>query len=115
MPRRDRRVEEAGAVQVKFQSQRPAGLADGEELVQGPDRAAAHVVGVFHPKERRAAVDGKVRADGLFYLLCREKAPPARDRAQVDSGDRSEEHTSELQSREKLVCRLLLEKKKTTA
>src|SRR5690606_40088404 len=28
---------------------------------------------------------------------------------------RSEEHTSELQSREKLVCRLLLEKKKPTA
>src|SRR5690606_40169550 len=27
--------------------------------------------------------------------------------------DRSEEHTSELQSREKLVCRLLLEKKNT--
>src|SRR5690606_41071595 len=27
---------------------------------------------------------------------------------------RSEEHTSELQSREKLVCRLLLEKKKRT-
>src|SRR5690606_40569660 len=27
---------------------------------------------------------------------------------------RSEEHTSELQSREKLVCRLLLEKKKLT-
>src|SRR5690606_18178251 len=29
------------------------------------------------------------------------------------SGFRSEEHTSELQSRENLVCRLLLEKKKT--
>src|SRR6266511_3866571 len=28
------------------------------------------------------------------------------------TGDRSEEHTSELQSRENLVCRLLLEKKK---
>src|SRR5690606_16354695 len=28
------------------------------------------------------------------------------------SGNRSEEHTSELQSRENLVCRLLLEKKK---
>src|SRR5690606_39617008 len=28
-------------------------------------------------------------------------------------GDRSEEHTSELQSRENLVCRLLLEKKKS--
>src|SRR5690606_40021975 len=30
------------------------------------------------------------------------------------SHPRSEEHTSELQSRENLVCRLLLEKKKTT-
>src|SRR3712207_8472348 len=29
-------------------------------------------------------------------------------------GVRSEEHTSELQSRQYLVCRLLLEKKKTT-
>src|SRR3712207_7000573 len=30
------------------------------------------------------------------------------------SGPRSEEHTSELQSRQYLVCRLLLEKKKQT-
>src|SRR3712207_7159495 len=30
------------------------------------------------------------------------------------SNPRSEEHTSELQSRQYLVCRLLLEKKKTT-
>src|SRR3712207_8821270 len=29
-----------------------------------------------------------------------------------DRGERSEEHTSELQSRQYLVCRLLLEKKK---
>src|SRR3712207_7160716 len=32
--------------------------------------------------------------------------------ARVPSGRRSEEHTSELQSRQYLVCRLLLEKKK---
>src|SRR5437867_9982778 len=32
--------------------------------------------------------------------------------AQVDAHDRSEEHTSELQSPYDLVCRLLLEKKK---
>src|SRR5207249_10540975 len=32
----------------------------------------------------------------------------------VDHGTRSEEHTSELQSRFDLVCRLLLEKKKQT-
>src|SRR5690606_40725162 len=30
----------------------------------------------------------------------------------IDNPNRSEEHTSELQSRENLVCRLLLEKKK---
>src|SRR3712207_6880681 len=30
------------------------------------------------------------------------------------AGERSEEHTSELQSRQYLVCRLLLEKKKNT-
>src|SRR3712207_8206704 len=32
----------------------------------------------------------------------------------VSGFDRSEEHTSELQSRQYLVCRLLLEKKKST-
>src|SRR3712207_8974937 len=32
----------------------------------------------------------------------------------VQRGKRSEEHTSELQSRQYLVCRLLLEKKKNT-
>src|SRR5437764_8921347 len=36
----------------------------------------------------------------------------ASARRRVDSGGRSEEHTSELQSPMYLVCRLLLEKKK---
>src|SRR2546422_8390293 len=39
--------------------------------------------------------------------------PPQLRRAEVAHDDRSEEHTSELQSRLHLVCRLLLEKKKT--
>src|SRR5689334_24300542 len=42
-------------------------------------------------------------------------SPPARAlgrRRDADSLDRSEEHTSELQSQFHLVCRLLLEKKK---
>src|SRR3712207_7507535 len=37
----------------------------------------------------------------------------ARARPQDGAFERSEEHTSELQSRQYLVCRLLLEKKKT--
>src|SRR5436309_10721950 len=58
----------------------------------------------------------------LFRSLSRQphrrstaRRPPRRRRTdrrgRLDSG-RSEEHTSELQSRENLVCRLLLEKKK---
>src|SRR2546422_4862397 len=39
----------------------------------------------------------------------------ARRRPGGPQGQRSEEHTSELQSRLHLVCRLLLEKKKTSA
>src|SRR5688572_32761196 len=35
-----------------------------------------------------------------------------RDDARAAAADRSEEHTSELQSQSNLVCRLLLEKKK---
>src|SRR3712207_9474141 len=46
-----------------------------------------------------SALDGEVDLDLL-------------DRVRSDVLDRSEEHTSELQSRQYLVCRLLLEKKK---
>src|SRR2546430_11992067 len=40
--------------------------------------------------------------------------PREVDLARVADRDRSEEHTSELQSQSNLVCRLLLEKKKTS-
>src|SRR3712207_6874068 len=53
-----------------------------------------------------ALVRHAVAVLNLQVLLMR-----ARDVAQRDSA-RSEEHTSELQSRQYLVCRLLLEKKK---
>src|SRR6266496_3985631 len=43
---------------------------------------------------------------------CRSAAPPCSPRTRGRTR-RSEEHTSELQSRRDLVCRLLLEKKKT--
>src|SRR3712207_8960533 len=42
-------------------------------------------------------------------------AHPARAKRVGSAPARSEEHTSELQSRQYLVCRLLLEKKKTQA
>src|SRR5205809_3657775 len=40
------------------------------------------------------------------------RAAGQRGQGDADDGHRSEEHTSELQSRLHLVCRLLLEKKK---
>src|SRR5436309_11761331 len=41
-----------------------------------------------------------------------DRATRARSELRLETELRSEEHTSELQSRENLVCRLLLEKKK---
>src|SRR5947209_17216814 len=47
------------------------------------------------------------------WLVHREPAAHAHEKS-VGWSERSEEHTSELQSRQYLVCRLLLEKKKPT-
>src|SRR3712207_8755943 len=58
-----------------------------------------------HPSHARGGLlDG---AEGPLEDASPGRHPPARR-----GGTRSEEHTSELQSRQYLVCRLLLEKKK---
>src|SRR6266853_6863080 len=44
--------------------------------------------------------------------VAEQRFQPVRSRPVVLLGNRSEEHTSELQSQSNLVCRLLLEKKK---
>src|SRR2546429_6763570 len=56
--------------------------------------------------ERIAAVDAVDNLQIVLHVLV--ELP-------LGIGQRSEEHTSELQSRLHLVCRLLLEKKKATA
>src|SRR3712207_8737759 len=58
----------------------------------------------LHAEARRRARDALARLLVPGGLLCVGHAEPI---------DRSEEHTSELQSRQYLVCRLLLEKKKS--
>src|SRR5690606_41229058 len=65
----------------------------------------------------RAAVAARLRGPGPGALLGPARALPAAVRQRQHPGvqhHRSEEHTSELQSRENLVCRLLLEKKNQT-
>src|SRR3712207_7744204 len=49
--------------------------------------------------------------EGRAALLPEGRARPRRGRRMARQGRRSEEHTSELQSRQYVVCRLLLEKK----
>src|SRR3712207_8197175 len=55
--------------------------------------------------------DGDVGALGQQQLADNLPEPPEADH-EHGAACRSEEHTSELQSRQYLVCRLLLEKKK---
>src|SRR3712207_8577327 len=57
---------------------------------------------------------GAVEAAGLLVGGRHEDDVPIQGQAHAVQGNhrRSEEHTSELQSRQYLVCRLLLEKKK---
>src|SRR3712207_7087523 len=55
--------------------------------------------------------------EGLAFVHPIVRQAVYQDMTAVDRGERharSEEHTSELQSRQYLVCRLLLEKKKQT-
>src|SRR5690554_7792116 len=63
--------------------------------------------GFRHKKEKNTKQGGR-------HGFGQEHVTPAYGIDPVD-GLRSEEHTSELQSRPHLVCRLLLEKKKTTS
>src|SRR3712207_7341000 len=49
---------------------------------------------------------------GEFVVVLKDPAPGTQPVAPSVVAQRSEEHTSELQSRQYLVCRLLLEKKK---
>src|SRR5690606_41394727 len=63
------------------------------------------------PALRRVLQDMLDRLGESHFGIVPREAVDALSDAQGSAVDRSEEHTSELQSRENLVCRLLLEKK----
>src|SRR5204862_6709392 len=77
---------------------------------------------VFEPRELRLRFPGKATGETtasplpstlLFPWIRLPKQSTAGRIPDTSPPSRSEEHTSELQSRRDLVCRLLLEKKKT--
>src|SRR3712207_6849165 len=66
------------------------------------------------PNLAHATLDCKGETAAAPALVSNRHAPHPRRRVFLCRKEmRSEEHTSELQSRQYLVCRLLLEKKKT--
>src|SRR3712207_7453880 len=65
---------------------------------------------VHHARVRAGEVAGDAAAEGDAHQVEARQPLALGHRAQL-LGQRSEEHTSELQSRQYLVCRLLLEKK----
>src|SRR3712207_7738278 len=73
----------------------------GGDLAVGPLEDRGHLLEARHVERARRPV-------------ARGQRPAQRRAALLEVGElgRSEEHTSELQSRQYLVCRLLLEKKK---
>src|SRR5258707_2562092 len=78
-------------------------IKQGGKLVQEWNDVLAEL-----PAETRRALIAKAQARfGQIPLEIQDEKPTFADEI------RSEEHTSELQSRQYLVCRLLLEKKKT--
>src|SRR3712207_7152265 len=79
-------------------------------------RSRGKLAGAGLPARVRPAVPGGALAAVGGARLGRDAARAHRDRKGAGVAcvaSRSEEHTSELQSRQYLVCRLLLEKKKT--
>src|SRR2546422_6310210 len=90
-----------------FPQARPAELVD-----DGPaGREPVSLFGGRHRREHLASHLGDQRPEGLLHVL-RLLVFVVRPLPVEPQHGRSEEHTSELQSRLHLVCRLLLEKKK---
>src|SRR3712207_8822468 len=96
-------------------------------MIRRPPRATLFPYTTLFRSLRRAATGGTAARGGAPAAAHRRRAGRRRRRAAARgpgrrgrgalagvaaAGARSEEHTSELQSRQYLVCRLLLEKKK---
>src|SRR3712207_7695710 len=90
-------------------------------MIRRPPRSTLFPYTTLFRSRRQQVDDLAVHQHGHVPEALRRKAehlqllgrvPVARLRRRRVVGQRSEEHTSELQSRQYLVCRLLLEKKK---
>src|SRR5690606_41863502 len=91
-----------------FPTRRSSDLATGTEASQADQQGQPGRAAPLGPGRGRGLLDGGLRS--LFTDLRGGFAHESFLMHQSPAPGRSEEHTSELQSRENLVCRLLLEK-----
>src|SRR5438552_10491292 len=80
-------------------------------MIRRPPRSTLFPYTTLFRSENDARFPGRARVRPHRLRRCVRTASEARYRFPETAG-RSEEHTSELQSPDHLVCRLLLEKKK---
>src|SRR6266508_385888 len=118
-----RRGHRAQVVELPAPGAIPAGL-DAYMLGGGEDLNQAAAVKLLLGRQGRGlrvalaggapalAVCGSLQLLGTTYLDGAGRRVPGLHLLDLETVARSEEHTSELQSRGHLVCRLLLEKKK---
>src|SRR5690625_5312057 len=83
-------------------------VAEGDRLREAHERHGGAGHGLVGPRVGQ----GEARSDDDVGAVLLDSADHRLDVGGADG--RSEEHTSELQSRGQLVCRLLLEKKNNT-
>src|SRR5438309_1721665 len=92
-------------------------LADNNGRTGSTDATLASVISLSHLDERalvaEAQAGSRVAFEELVRRFDRDVLRLALNLMKRPEDARSEEHTSELQSQFHLVCRLLLEKKKT--
>src|SRR3712207_7232901 len=81
-------------------------------MIRRPPRSTLFPYTTLFRSGRRSSADGATTGMGLAGTVVATRMTGAGvGSATLDRASRSEEHTSELQSRQYLVCRLLLEKK----
>src|SRR5687768_17767258 len=81
-------------------------------MIRRPPRSTLFPYTTLFRSERRRARSDQVRQSGHAAATAQSVPLSRRAECRLAQPRRSEEHTSELQSRLHLVCRLLLEKKK---
>src|SRR5690554_7162588 len=97
-------------VSAKSNPNSVAGALAGVLRERGAAEIQAIGAGALNQAVKAVAIARGFVAPSGIDLIC----IPAFTDIMIDGEERSEEHTSELQSRPHLVCRLLLEKKKIT-